>query len=152
MSNIGIQEARAWCEKTKLDLGTSLDDELETSIANQVLGQVAQAYDVSSWTTSATTPQLIRSIIAMYYVAWYYSRTYAEDTPAGTTTYGDLLRQRADALLAAIIEGSIVLTDVPSTDDFGSPVFYPTDESSAEEPTSDDSSLGPEKFTMGVIW
>jgi hypothetical protein len=152
MSNIGIQEARAWAEKTKLDLGTSLDDELEGSIASQVLGQVAQAYDTSSWVTSATTPKLIRSVIAMYYVAWIYSRTYAEDTGPGVTTYGDLLRQRADALLAAIIDGSVTLTDVSTTEDFGGPAFYPTDTSTADEPDEDDSSLGPEKFTMGVIW
>lgn len=152
MSNIDIQEARAWTEKTKLDLGTSLDDELEGSIASQVIGQIAQVYETSGWVDSSTTPKIVRSIIAMLYVSWYYSRTYAEDVGPGVTTYGELLRQRAQALIADIIAGNIVLDDLGTSEDVGSPAFYPTDTSTATDPTYEDSSLGPEKFTMGVIW
>jgi hypothetical protein len=152
MSYIGIQEARAWAEKTKLDLGTSLDDELEASIAAQVVGQIAQVYETSSWVSPSTTPKLVRSVVAMLYVSWIYSRTYAEDVGPGVTTYGELLRQRAEDLLASIISGAVVLTDGDPNEDTGSPTFYPTDVSTATEPSYDDTSLGAEKFTMGVIW
>jgi hypothetical protein len=149
MSNIAIQEAQAWAEKSKLDLGTALDGELEATVASQVISTIAQAYDVTSWITVATTPKLVRSVIAMMYVAWYYDRTYSED--ADLSSYGALLRERADALIVAIVAGNVVLPELPTTD-VGSPSFYPTDASSAQSPTCDDPSLGPEKFTMGVIW
>lgn len=150
MSNIDIQDAQAWAEKTKLDLGSALDDELEAFVASQVISAIAQVYEVSSWVSQATTPRLVRSVIAMNYVAWIYDRTYSED--ATSSNYGALLRQRADLLLESIISGGVTLTDATSLGDVGSPVFYPTDESSAQDASSDDSSLGGEKFTMGVIW
>lgn len=150
MSNIDIQQAQAWAEKTKLNLGSALDDELEASIAAQVIGQVAQAYETSSWVDSDTTPKLVRSVIAMYYVSWIYDRTYSEE--ADLSSYGALLRLRADQLLASIVSGGVVLPDVTPTSDIGSPEFYPTDASSLQTANADDTSLGGEKFTMGVIW
>jgi hypothetical protein len=152
MANIDVQEAQAWCETTKLNLGTALDGELEASITSQVLTQVAQVFDTSSWVDNTTTPKLIRSIISMYYVAWIYDRTYAEDSPAGSRSYADKLKTRADSLLEAIMSGNVTLPEATPTVDTGSPYFYPTDSSSALPADDDDTSLGPEKFTMGVIW
>lgn len=152
MSNIDIPEAQAWCEGTKLNLGTALDGELEASISTQVIGRIAQVYDTSSWTDASTTPKLVRSVIAMLYASWIYSRQYSETVGPGVTTYGDLLRQNAEALIQGILSGAITLSDSTPTTDVGVPLFYPTDDSSALDPTSDDTSLGPEKFTMGVIW
>ena len=151
MANISVAEAQAWIETTKLTLG-SLDTELEASISSQVLGTVAQVYDTSSWADTATTPDLIRKAIAMMYTGWIYSRTYAEDADPGVVTYGELLRQYAKTLLDGIVAGSIDLLDATPSVDIGAPYFYPTDTSSASEPNEDDTSLGPEKFTMGVIW
>ena len=64
MSYITYQEANAWLEKTKLNL-TALDSELEKSISSQVLSEIAQIYDVSSWSDANTTPSLVLKIIAM---------------------------------------------------------------------------------------
>jgi hypothetical protein len=152
MANIDIQEAQAWSEQTKLNLGSSLDGELEASIATQVISRIAQVYDVSSWVDNTTTPKLVRSIIGMLYVAWVYSRQYSENVGPGVVTYGDLLRQNAENLVVGIVTGAIALADAVPPSDTGTPVFYPTDASTALAPTADDPSLGPEKFTMGVIW
>ena len=152
MANIDIQEAQAWSEQTKLNLGTALDGELEASITSQVIPRIAQVYDVSSWVDSSTTPKLVRTVIAMLYVSWIYSRQYSENVGPGVTTYADLLRQNAETLIMGIISGAIALVDATPATDVGTPVFYPTDASTALEPTTDDPSLGPEKFTMGVIW
>ena len=150
MSNIVMQEAQAWCEKTKLNLGTSLDDELEASITAQVIGQVAQVYETSSWVDPDTTPRLVRTVIAMLYVSWIYDRTYSED--ADPSSYGALLRSRAEALLASIISGGVTLPEITPSVDTGQPAFYPTDASTEDEASDDDASAGPEKFTMGVVW
>lgn len=150
MSNIDLQDARAWAEPTKLDLG-SLEDELEASVSAQVLGRVAQAYTTSSWTTPSTTPRLIRTVIGMLYVSYIHTRTYAEDTLTNVQTYGELLYERAQLLLDQIVAGDVTLVEV-TTEDVGGPAFYPTDASTASDPDPDDTSLGPEKFTMGVVW
>lgn len=148
MSHISVEDAQAWSEPTKLDLGSSLDWELEEQIASQVLGKVAQAFDTSSWLDRPTTPTVVRSIIAMYYTAWYYDRTFSSDNEANV--YAEKLRAAADAYLQNILEGLTPIDGVVTST--GSPVFYPTDASSAMEPTVDDPSLGPPKFSMGTVW
>ena len=93
MSNISVQEAQSWAEDTKLNLGNVLDAELEAMIATQVFARIAQVYTTSSWITPETTPKLVRSILAMLYMAWYYDRTYSEDA-LKANPYAALLRDR----------------------------------------------------------
>lgn len=153
MSNITVQEAQAWLDKSKLLLG-DLDDELEMSCASQVLARVASVYDISGWTTSGTTPRIIRTIISMFYASWYYERTYSEDSAEGQS-YSARLRESAGLLLDGVVGGAVSLveeTDSAAAQELSEPVFYPTDTSSAQEPTDDDPSLGPAVFTMGRIF
>lgn len=148
--HISIDEANAWSDKTKLNLG-QVDTELEASEVAQVLARVSSAYDTSSWSDNTTTPILIRKIIAMRYMGWYYQRTYSEDDQV--STYGIMLIREADKMLEGIEGGAILLPDATST--FlspGTPSFYPTTASSAAEATWDDMSLGDAKFSMGTIW
>ena len=151
MANITVREAKAWADKFKLDL-TALDSDLEESVASQVLARLSPAYDTSIWTNESNTPTLVRSIISMVYMAWYYQRTYSEDTDI--STYGILLLERADALIENIISGKTALVDaVPiGGATAGTASFYPTDASSAQESTYSDPSLGGPRFTMGTIW
>jgi len=151
MSNITVDEAQAWAEKSKLDLVSELDGELEKQIANQVLARVATAYTVSGWTSSYNTPTLIKQIIAMFYVGWIYERQYSDDNN-GPNVYGDKLLAMAEAALQNILDG---VTEIPGVDpvlDSGAPSFYPTDLSSAQCPTPEDRSLGDAKFSMGNIF
>jgi hypothetical protein len=148
--NIHFNEAQAWAERTKLDLGTSLEGWLESQVSSQVLARVAQAYDTSSWVDETTTPQLVRTIIAMRYIAWIYARTYSDNSDGDS--YSDLLLSQSDAMLQNIIDGVTVIPDEDPTSDLSEPMFYPTDVSSASEPTLEDPSLGPAKFSMGIIF
>jgi len=150
MPHITVQQAQAWAEQSKLALG-SLDLELEDQVATQVLGRVAQAYDVSSWTDDTTTPDIVRSAIAMTYVSWFYSRQYSEDEP-NTNEYAIRLLAMAEDLIAGIITGAIEVPEEPIQTDLGEAAFYPTDASSAMEPTLDDSSLGGPVFSMGTVF
>jgi len=88
----------------------------------------------------------------MRYASWLYDRAYSEDSEP--SNYGALLRTEADKLLMGLIDGSIVIPNLPTDVDrtLGSPGFYPTDDSSALEPTVDDTSLGAAKFSMGQVF
>ena len=149
--HITVQEANAWADKVKLNIGF-LDSELENTQATQVLSRVSQAYNVSSWVDTTSTPSLIRKIIAMLYVGWFFQLTYSEDD--STSSYGLLLINQAENLINGIVDGSITLVDAVAGTDLGlsQPAFYPTDASSALTPTIDDPSLGPAQFSMGKIW
>ena len=150
MAHITLSEANAWLEPTKLTLST-IDAALEQQVVNLVYGRLANAFDTSSWVNESTTPVLVRTIIAMHYVAWTYDRTYSDDADANA--YARLLRQYADVNIQGLIDGNLELIESPTAnDDRGKPVFFPTDASSANEPTSDRPSDGGPAFTMGTIW
>jgi hypothetical protein len=147
MAHITAAQAQAWAEGTKLTI-TSLDTELEDQLAEEVIRQLQSAdIDTSTWTNETTTPKLVRVIIAKLYVAWVYDRQYSEDIEQGSN-YADRLKANANNLIAGLIAGIIELD--PTTASAGQPVFYPTDASSAQLPTTDDLSLGPAAFSMGM--
>jgi len=146
MSRISIREAQAWAEGTKLTISI-LDTDLLDHMEEEVVQQLASGFDISTWTSETTTPKLVRTIISKLYVAWVYDRTYSEDIEQGNG-YADRLKSNANNLLAGLLAGTIELPGVPDVS--GSPVFYPTDASSALEPTRDDPSLGPAAFSMGM--
>lgn len=149
MAYITLADVQAWCD-TKLPLG-SVDSNLEGQMSSQVLSRIARMFDTSGWTDNTTTPTIIRSIIAMKYVSWMYSKYFSEDQ-VGTNEYALRLDQMAETLIAGILDGTV---DVPGGGDptgYGVAEYYPNDLSSAQEPTSDDPSLGGARFTMGVIF
>jgi hypothetical protein len=144
-NHITPAEAQAWAEGTKLTIAT-LDNELELHLSTEVIDRLASAFDTSTWVDSATTPKLVRTIISKLYVAWFYDRQYSEDIEQGNN-YADRLKANAETLIAGLIAGTIGL---PGVADTVGPVFYPTDASSAQQPTVDDPSLGPAAFSMGM--
>jgi hypothetical protein len=147
MAHIMPEEARAWAEGSKLSV-TALDIDLESQISEEVLRRLDSGFDVTGWTSETTTPNLVRVIIAKMYIAWLYDRQYSEDIEAGSN-YADRLKANAELLMAGLLDGTIELPGVDAGTS-GTAVFYPTDASSALEPTSDDLSLGPAAFSMGM--
>lgn len=99
----------AWTDKDRLNL-TSLDAELESQIASQVIAQASQAFDTSLWTSANNTPTLIKSVMAMIYAGRMYQNRNI-DSVDDLTFYGSKLIQDANALLDNIIGGLIVLKD-----------------------------------------
>lgn len=153
MGHITVAEVQSWLEETKLTL-TSISTEREAQIAAQVIARVVSAYPEAAptWIDEATTPRLIRSIIAMMYAGWYYDTQYSENPD--DNTYADRLRKAADDLIAGIIAGTIDITEVEGLPTIGQPVFYPTDASSAPDakPTLEDPSAGPPMFSIGKVF
>ena len=99
----------AWTDKDRLNL-TALDLDLESQIASQVIAQASQAFDTSTWVSEATTPTLIKSVMAMMYVGRIYQNRNI-DSVDDLTFYGSKLIQDANSLLNNIISGLIVLRD-----------------------------------------
>jgi hypothetical protein len=111
---------------------------------------LSQRFSTVGWFDNTNTPKLVKTIIAMYYVSYVYDKTYSTDDEL--SQYAILLRQQAEFNLQGLISGNIDLPEVPDDIDFNGPSFYPNDASSALQPTLEDSSLGPAKFSMGTTW
>lgn len=161
MTNITAPEAQSWIDKTKLAIDT-LDTNLESSISEIVLSMLQDSFNTTTWTTSATTPVLVRKVIALFYCARFYKRQYAE---AGLdTTYGDDLEAMAMDLIEGIQAGNITLRDIPASDQ--SPPseqadFFPNDAAGVGTASVTYDPYGPRpvddtgddvKFRMGAIW
>lgn len=150
MTYLTPAEANAWLEPTKLTL-TAIEAELDTQISVQILNRLSPVFNISTWVNNASTPRLVRSIMAMYYVAWVYDRTYADD--GESNDYAKLLRSTADANISGLLSGSIILPEDPSANtDNSAPSFFPNDASSALEPTVEEPSNGPPAFMMGTVF
>lgn len=150
VARISLADANAWLEPTKLAL-SELDANLEAQITTQIFARLLGSFDTSTWVNSNTTPAVVRSAIAMYYVAWTYDKFYSDDAEANA--YAALLRQYADLTLSGLIGGTIELEELPTANDgISKPSFFPTDASSANEPTADNPSDGGPSFTMGTVF
>lgn len=126
MAYLTEPDVQTWLETTKLDIVT-VEDGLDSAAYLRVASALSDRYDISSWLDAASTPELVRQVMAMYYAAWYYRRTYSEDTDE-SPTYADWLEGLADTLLAGLADGSVDIPGLtPITEDEGEPDFYPRD-------------------------
>jgi hypothetical protein len=151
VARISLQEAQAWATSDKLTV-SALDANLEDGIAVTVLSKLAVVYATSSWTNSSTTPSIVRKIIAMEYIATYINRAYSNDE--SLNEYAAWLFGLAESLILGLTAGTLSIDpDAPIPPvDTSLPTYYPTDASSAQEPTADDPSLGGPAFTLGKVW
>lgn len=148
MARITLEEAQAWAEETKLTL-TALDADLLAQVETQVVGRLAAVTDdTESWVSTVTTPEMVRTVIAMFYVAWVYDRQYSEEQEQ-LNDYAVLLRAQGEALLQGMLDGSI---DLPGVEPTGQPAHFPTDESSLREPSPLAPADGPGSFFMGRVF
>jgi hypothetical protein len=109
MALFTVEDARAWGEPTKLPM-VELQADLSAQVETHVLARLGSEYAVNDWSTSSNTPKLVRSLMAMYYVAWLYERAHAEDDPA--SEYSLRLLAMAERALTSILDGSMVLVDL----------------------------------------
>lgn len=148
MPRILIDDVKAWVESTKLN-PTSLDANLLGQLEEEILSRIGSAYDTSGWTDNTNTPNLVKVIISKSYAGWLYDKFYSENQ-SEPNEYAQMLKANAEMLIMGIIDRTIEIPNIPS----GSPEasFYPNDASSALEPTLDDPSLGPAKFSLGRVF
>jgi hypothetical protein len=155
VARVTVRELNAWVERTKMNFSTPLpqdQSDLLEQIEEEVLARInTSAYDTTTWIDETSTPRLVRVAIAKKFVAWAYRRQYSEDLGDNDASYAAQIEANADTIINGIVDGSIEIPSEPATN-AGSPVFYPTDESSASDPTWDDPSLGPAKFSMNQVF
>lgn len=147
MARITPTDAQGWAESTKIDLST-LDVSLLDSIESEVISRLGSAYDTSTWVDPTSTPKIVKVVIAKNYVAWFYDRQYSENQDRGND-YAAMLRTNAEMLMTGLLDGTITIPGVTPIGSAAGPAFYPSDASSTLDPTPDDMSLGPAKFSMG---
>lgn len=109
MPYIDATLANAWTDKDRLNL-TAIDVNLENQIASQVIQRASRAFDTATWENSATTPPIIRSIIAMIY-AGRYGQSKTQDNISGIDNYWTKLVEDANKILENLIIGEITLRD-----------------------------------------
>lgn len=149
MTRVTQREIQSWLELTKLNLA-ALNTDLLVQLEEEVLVQLSPIYNVALWTDDATTPRIVRVIIAKMYASWYIDKVYSENQDEGND-YAARLLANANMLLAGLVSG---LFEIPGTTPTnpGTASFYPTDASSALEPTLEDPSLGPARFSLGKVF
>lgn len=149
MALVTVDEVQAWLERSKLTLAP--DDTLpeEQTASEVVLSRLSTKFDVTKWTSTASTPKLVRKIIAMLVAAWRYNTVYSETGDSGNP-YADKLEARAELLLQQILDGALVLQDVTNDGPAvkGTLSFYPTDASTAINDKNDKGRV----FTMGQVF
>lgn len=147
MARVTQREVQSWLELTKLNLA-ALNTDLLSQLEEEVLVQLSSVYDVSTWVDETTTPKIVRTIIAKTYASYQIDKAYSENQDEGND-YAARLMANANMLLAGLTSGMFEIPEVPSPENPGTASFYPTDASSAMEPTFEDPSLGPARFSLG---
>ena len=149
MSYVTQREVQTWLERTRLTVQV-VDPNLESTAFAICAGYLNQ-HDSTLWVDAASTPLLVRKIIAMLVAAYVYMIQYGEDSDS---TFGKTLESSAMELLGGLADGSIQLTDVNADRDPTSyPTFFPTDAATTlfeTDPT--DPGGAPRAFTMGKVF
>lgn len=128
MAHVTVVEVQTWLDPDKLAIpGNDLLPE-DAEIAPTVLGRLAVAYDVTGWDDVATTPAVVRKIIAMLIAANRYNKIYSETDDSGNR-YANKLEGIAWDRVNQIVNGQIVIFDAADAiiSDTSRPKFYPTD-------------------------
>jgi hypothetical protein len=141
---INVEDVQSWLTEDRLLL--EADDELteETNVSNEVKSVIEGRYDTSLWTTRATTPTLIKSIISAQVAAIRYRKVYADQLDE--ESYADWLDNWFKMQLEGVSNGQIQLLDAIDLEAAlisSGPSFHPDDQSSILEPA---------KFSMGMIF
>lgn len=132
MAHVSIDNVQVFLDKSKLTIDENDQLEDEPTYADIVLSRIANAYTVSGWIDAATTPTLVKRIIAMLIAAARYNKIYSEEDDAGNR-YAGKLEARAYSLIDMVVSGQASLLDssLATLPDFADPKFWPDDTTGA---------------------
>lgn len=147
MSYLTAKDVQSWLQASKYHIA-SVDTGLEAAAVTYTFGELAQRYGTSSWVNAATTPDIVKIILAMQVASYELRRAAGEED--GRTTYADYLDSRSSKLVDAIVSGAIILDGQNvNTNSLGAgPAFYPS--VGAELLSITDPDYAPLYFRMSV--
>lgn len=124
---VTLDDVNAWLAPTKYAL-TAIDAHVEDIYQVAVFAKLGQVYDVSGWVSPATTPALVRKVIAGLTAAHEYERRVSEDVVDGDN-YADKIRRWSSELLSGIYGNEFDIGQDQDTDlaTARSLSFFPTD-------------------------
>lgn len=126
MSIIDVNMVNAWIDDDSFKFGLDLlNDNLAEQIEQQTFAILSPLFDTSVWVTSAATPSVVLSIIAMRYAGIHYQERYSSN--GDTSIYGDWLIAQSNEMLASIVSRKVPLigaTVIASTITYSSGLSY----------------------------
>jgi hypothetical protein len=125
---VTLPEVQQFLEPTKLTL-VAYDPELYATSREIVFSRLAAYYTTSTWIDVASTPALVRKVVAMLIAAITYQRQYSEDMPIQDENWGVKLEQMAMTLLDGIVSGAVDLDAIAVINPLSGPIFWPNDDS-----------------------
>lgn len=149
MPRITKENVQGWLDRSKLTI-LALDLDFLAQLEEEILARINSVYNTSLWVDVNSTPLLIQAIISKKYASWHYAKSYSENTE-DDNEYAQRIDDNAEMLINGILSGIIEVPGETAINNPG-PSFYPNDASSAMEPTFEDPSLGPAKFSMGTVF
>ncbi len=132
---INVDDVQSWLTEDRLLLDGDDDLAEETNVSNEVKSVIEGRYDTTLWTSRATTPTLIKSIISARVAAIRYRKVYADQLDE--ENYADWLDNWYKMQLEGIMSGQIQLLDADDLEaalTSSGPTFHPNNQSSVTEP------------------
>lgn len=129
---IEVADVQNWCEPTKLTVG-DLNDGWVLQIETIVMSKLEAGFDISTWVDPTTTPEIIKSVIAMEYASFLYDKQYSEDSD-DSNAWAARLDMMANDLIDGMLAGSVVIDGYVQAEEHSDPASYPTDKSSTPMP------------------
>jgi hypothetical protein len=143
---------QAWLDKTKLRVSGTDYVDLEGVARTQIYAHLTSAgFDTSTWVTPSSTPDLIRHTVGLLVAAWLYRRTYSEDV-ADESAYSNKLEAMATSVVTGITGGMVDVPGAPADIVDTAPIFYPNDQSTADEVAGTPDTTPTGAFRMGMVF
>jgi hypothetical protein len=111
-------DAGAWAKSPEVDFelnGVAERAYQAQTLSNVVRAQLSVKFDTSSWDSPSSTPMMVRSAIAMAYIAWVYNKQFAGQDDSEAVSYADLLRAMSKDIVAGLLNGTMVLLEPEAT-------------------------------------
>lgn len=154
MSYLTDETVNTWLASTKYTIEV-VEPELDAAVVAAGFARLSTRYDTTTWTNTATTPDLVITALSMLYAAWFLQRQISDDQMSDQD-YPIRLENRAWSMFDGIANDTINLPGVdpdPTLIEGKAPLFFPTDDSTTlweEDPEDPDGT--PRAFSMNQVF
>lgn len=134
MSLCSLDDINVHLPQDKLQVLNADDDAPQLDAERIIKGTLSDTFspaELASWSTPATTPEMIRAIAGRFVAALVYARAFSSEL-AEVPEWAQRLYDDAMNMLNGIVAGTITLPEVSETPNTGGKLtsddFYPNDD------------------------